>query len=374
MSEEGINLLKPKAHKTEFTKNKKLKKTSLQTMKLALFSLATIAAAFRPGHVAAQTTTDFKFGAHAVDQCSDPVATVTNSDVLNVFPTRDDDGVCRDERGICFGDCVTVVIDAGSKGQSPPINVRVGLGLQDPGNCSPIAEKENSPKGWDFTWNGKCGKGNSGVGFWQNCFVHDICVWARCTDDDAVPGGISIDAFGVTGGQDDEFCGKAYLDAKEDWRKANAPIIGCATDAACPDPMTCRVGKCIFPRPDGDYCDDDDDCEGYCSFLRCRSGREGDFCDKDSDCDGYCEMFKCYDGSEGDRCGKDSDCQSGLTCFGTAGSARCSKKKGEGAQCGHDNDCLGYCQMLRCWDGSRGDKCKRGSDCKSGKCRFRRCK
>lgn len=318
---------------------------------------------------------DFNFGDHAVDQCSNPIATVTNDDSLNVFPPRDSNGNCQDERGICLGDCVTVIVNGGSdKGQSPPLNVVVGADLPDPGDCSVVAAQENSPPGWDFTHNGMCGKGHSGEGYWQNCFVHDVCVSARCTDPGAIPGGASLPVVGLTGGKDDEFCGHAYEDAKMDWRKANANLIGCGADNGCPDPMTCRLGKCSYPRPEGDYCDDDDDCEGYCSFLRCRSGDEGDPCESDSDCDGYCELLKCYDGSQGDRCGKDSDCQSGLTCFGAAGSARCEPKKGEGAQCGHDNDCIGYCQMLRCWDGSKGDKCKRGSDCKSGRCRWRLCK
>ena len=318
---------------------------------------------------------DFKFGDHAVHQCGDPIATVTNTDKLNLYQPRDPDtNECQSDTGICVGDCVAVVIDAGGGlGTSQPLNVIIGAALPNPGDCSSQAEERNSPPGWDFSYTGMCGKGKSGDGYWQNCLVHDVCVWARCTDHDAIPGGVT---FFTEGGSLDKYCGEAFDDGRTDWRKSNGWHIGCGADTGCPDPMTCSLGKCIYPRPEGDYCDDDDDCQGYCSFFRCRSGNEGDMCDKDSDCtNGYCELLKCYDGSEGDRCGKDSDCQNGLTCFGVVGStARCERKKGEGAQCGHDNDCLGYCQMLRCWDGSKRDKCKHNSDCQSRKCRFRRCR
>lgn len=124
-------------------------------------------------------SSDFNFGDHAVDQCSNPIATVTNSGALNVFPPRDANGNCPN--ALCLGDCVTVIVDGGgSLGNSPPINIIIGDDLPDPGDCSTVAAEQNSPPGWDFTHNGMCGKGESGDGYWNNCFVHDVCVWARC--------------------------------------------------------------------------------------------------------------------------------------------------------------------------------------------------
>ena len=307
-----------------------------------LSTLLVLGAAFAPLALG-----NLNFGDHATDQCDTPIATITNQPGLNVFPPRSDNGICDDPQGICLGDCVRVIVNAGgSKGTSLPINVIVGGALPDPGDCSPIAAQRNEPVGWDFTHTGMCGQANHGEGYWHNCLVHDVCVWARCTDDEAIPGGFSIGLDGlqveIGGGINDEFCGFSFEHAMMDFIYANSPVLTCLSDLHCPDPMICRLTECTFSKAAGEYCDQDGDCQGYC------------------------EMLRCWDGKEGDRCGKNSDCDGDLTCFGAAGSARCARQKGEGAQCGSDADCLGYCQFLRCWDGSKGDKCKYTSDCQEG--------
>ncbi|KAJ9466463.1 hypothetical protein DIPPA_58720 [Diplonema papillatum] len=100
---------------------------------------------------------------------------------------------------------------------------------------------------------------------------------------------------------------------------------------------------------------------------------EGLACLKDSDCKGYCHKLMCFNGSSGDPCGFDSDCQSGLTCYGIRPFSQCTAGKPEGAVCVSDSDCLGYCEKLRCRDGSSGDLCGSNSDCQSGNCK-RKCK
>lgn len=77
--------------------------------------------------------------------------------------------------------------------QAAGVNIIVGSSLPDPGNCSSVAIDTNDPPGsWDFSYAGACGKGDSGEGYWHNCFVHDVCVWARCTDNGLIAGGLSI--------------------------------------------------------------------------------------------------------------------------------------------------------------------------------------
>ncbi|KAJ9455855.1 hypothetical protein DIPPA_50783 [Diplonema papillatum] len=94
----------------------------------------------------------------------------------------------------------------------------------------------------------------------------------------------------------------------------------------------------------------------------------GGFCLKDSDCLGYCHTLKCYDGVEFDPCSTNSDCLPGLTCAGAL-TPQCEAGKPEGAVCGANTDCLGYCQLLKCWDGSNGDRCGKDSDCMSKQCK-----
>ncbi|KAJ9453572.1 putative tenascin-X isoform X1 [Diplonema papillatum] len=188
-----------------------------------------------------------------------------------------------------------------------------------------------------------CGQGNAGQGMWHNCFVHDACVWARCTDDNLIPEGVRVlnDAAGV----DDEFCGQAFGNARVDWIFANA-LPSCLADASCPTGTNCIMGACMqIAQP------------------------EGSTCTVDTDCTGYCQVLQCWDGSSGDKCGKDSDCASGLTFYGPQGLGRCQAGLSEGGLCGADLDCLGYCEKLRCWDGSTGDSCGSNSDCQSGECK-----
>jgi hypothetical protein len=284
---------------------------------------------------------DFNFGPHAVDQCVNPIATVSNSEgsfgAQDTILDRGTDGICRSEKGYCVGDCVRVVVKADGGRQSRGINVIVASNLPDPGNCSDVAIDTNDPPGsWDFTHAGACGKGASGDGYWHNCFVHDVCVWARCTDDDLIAGGLSIRG---TGGIDDQYCGKAFDDARKDFVFAHIPV-SCLSDAMCPEGTDCKAGTC-----------------------RQRGLPEGSACYTDADCDGYCQLLRCYDGSEGDRCGEDADCQGDLTCIGARPNGTCKRPKAEGGSCGSDADCQGYCQFLRCWDGSKGDKCRSTSDC-----------
>ena len=300
----------------------------------------------------AEADADFHYGPHAVDQCDNPIATVTNSSgtfgAANTIFHRDSNGVCRSEKGYCLGDCVTVVVKDGNGDLSAGINIIAGSNLPDPGTCSDIAIDTNDPPGsWDFSNAGACGKGNSGRGRWHNCFVHDVCVWARCTDDNLIAGGLRING---PGGIDDRFCGKAFDDARKDYVYANI-LISCINDDDCPEGTDCIAGNC-----------------------RQKKLSEGSTCYTDSDCEGYCQLLKCYDGSEGDMCAKNSDCQDGLTCFGPRPGGRCKALRDEGAICGADSDCKGYCQFLRCWDGSKGDKCGSTSDCQAGYRCKKRCR
>lgn len=340
----------------------------------------------------------FNFGPHAIDLCSNPVAEITNmkADAQNLrIPPRNNDGSCSDE--FCAGDCVSIVINAGGqKGKSNTINVIAGGNLPDPGNCSDIAIDKNDPPGsWDFTGNGACGKGTVGNGFWKNCLVHDTCVWARCTDDTLVSGGILPD-----GGISDEYCGFSFEHAIQDYIYSRGGE--CVNDAQCTSPLTCLLTRCVTPQDEGEYCEFDRDCKGYCELFQCFDGSsgdpcnkdsdcqsdldcnldnfqlvcgearpkgEGEYCDEDNDCKGYCELFRCYDGSVGDSCNKDSDCQSGLDCDWENFKLVCKKKKDEGKFCWGDSECQGYCHDLKCWDGSKGDRCGSNSDCKSKKCK-----
>ena len=295
---------------------------------------------------------DFGFGPHAVHQCDNPIATVSNSagtfGLQNTILPRDSDGTCRSQKGYCIGDCVTVVAKEDDGKQAAGINVYAGFTLPDPGNCSDIAIDTNDPPGsWDFTHAGRCGKGASGDGYWHNCFVHDVCVWARCTSDELIAGGLSVIG---DGGIDDAFCGKAFDDARKDWVYANL-IIECLSDSMCPEGTDCKVGTC-----------------------RRLGLPEGSPCVTDADCDGHCQLLKCWDGSEGDRCREDSDCEGDLTCYGLNPNRRCKQQKGEGGVCGSDADCKGYCQFLKCWDGSKGDKCGSTADCQAGLSCKKRCR
>lgn len=296
---------------------------------------------------------DFNFGAHAVDQCARPVATISNTagsmthDNLILF--REPDGSCRSKRGYCVGDCVRVEIKADGGKVSRGINVIAGLNLPNPSNCSEVAVKTNYPgASWDFTAAGACGKGARGNGIWHNCLVHDVCVWARCTDHGLIAGLNPGDLF-TKHPRDDQFCGKAFADASKDFILANVPL-SCLSDRMCPEGTDCKMGACLQ-----------------------RGLPEGSPCVTDSDCEGYCQLLKCYDGSKGDRCRDKSDCQPGLTCIGVRPNGHCQEPKNEGAMCDADSDCKGYCQFLRCWDGSKGDKCRTTSDCQKGLTCKKRC-
>jgi hypothetical protein len=299
--------------------------------------------------VTVMSTNSFNFGTHARHQCNNPVKTLTNKDSnaqdLRIPPRRSNGSCSKD---ICIGDCVAIVVNAGSdKGKSHAINVIAGGDLPDPGNCSDKAEERNDPPGWDFTANGACGKGADGNGFWKNCLVHDTCVWARCRDDKSVPGGI-----GINGGKTDEYCGRSFKHAREDYAYSHGFLPECWSNSQCADPLTCLLQFCISPQPEGSYCDSDNDCLGYC------------------------HLFKCYDGSKNDMCGKDSDCKSDLSCQFYNGLKKCRPKKKYGDWCGQDADCGSgmYCQFTKCRDGRRKDKCRRSSECQGSlKCK-RRCR
>jgi len=227
---------------------------------------------------------------------------------------------------------------------SAGVNIVAGSHLPDPGNCSAIAAGTNVPPGWDFSHAGACGKGDSGQGRWHNCFVHDVCVWARCTDDALRAGGV-----GSNGGGSDEFCGQAFDDSQVDWLAAHVPIA-CLADSMCPAGTHCAFGVCTV-----------------------NGLPEGSPCVTDTDREGYCQLLQCWDGSPGDKCSHDSDCQGDLTCFGADPAGTCQYNKPEGALCGSDADCQGYCQFLQCWDGSKGDKCASTSDCQPGLSCKKRC-
>ena len=93
--------------------------------------------------VTVMSTNNFNFGTHARHQCNNPVKTLTNKDSnaqdLRIPPRRSNGSCSKD---ICIGDCVAIVVNAGSdKGKSHAINVIAGGDLPDPGNCSDKAEE-----------------------------------------------------------------------------------------------------------------------------------------------------------------------------------------------------------------------------------------
>lgn len=249
----------------------------------------------------------WNFGEHALDQCNNPVTTIDNiassltTDQFRI-PPRKFDGTCFSPTlGYCIGDCVRVEIRGrGSSGRSPAINVIAGGALPDPKTtghklCSSVAERTNFPVGWDFTHAGKCGKGDRGsigdtksVGVWHNCLVHDVCVWARCTEDDTVAGG----AKPITDkdGGDDPLCGLSYDHAQVDWFHANNPLAGkCTSDSTCPKHWNCVALTCkIEGSAPGAFCANDSDCRGYCQFSggrpKCFDGKKGDTCKKNHEC------------------------------------------------------------------------------------------
>ena len=103
---------------------------------------------------------------------------------------------------------------------------------------------------------------------------------------------------------------------------------------------------------------------------------EAHSCLRDGDCrDGYCVLTKCWNGTINDRCLRNSQCDDTLVCrlAGRVKGQRCLRKLQEGKFCLRDSECLGYCQNLRCWDGTDGDICSKNSDCQGGlTCKRRR--
>ena len=162
-------------------------------------------------------------------------------------------------------------------------------------------------------------------------------------------------------------------------------LDACWEDSECPDGMYCEEFTC-YHGVLGDPCKHNSDCGHHNGLgdLSCQGaidkicqplGEEGDGCTEDADCEGYCQGLKCWDGSEGDDCRQESDCQGDdLTCIGTPPFAKCRRQKNEGEWCGHNDDCKGYCQFLKCWDGSKGDKCKYHSECQGSLSCKKRCR
>lgn len=233
------------------------------------------------------STLNFNFGDYVMDFCDDPVMTLTNQVYSNNapqprsrIPPRNPDGTCSDDM-LCIGDCVAVIVTyAGGEedrfeSSSRPINVVAGMDLPNPGTCSDEAVDRNYPPGsWDFSSVGSCGKGIDGHGYWKNCLVHDVCVWARCHDNGLVPGGIGL--LGRGGGESDAFCGLAFQHAKWDWLYSHSLLPECWFDSSyCVSPLTCWLGLCIRRRKGGSYCINDENCEGYCHFFKCYDILEG---------------------------------------------------------------------------------------------------
>ena len=99
------------------------------------------------------------------------------------------------------------------------------------GECSDRAARRNVPPGWDFSSVGMCGKGRAGLGHWRDCFVHDVCVWANCARDDAIPGGfVLLRPLGNDPSRDAD-CGAEYDAAIDDWIAAN--VVQCEHDTDC---------------------------------------------------------------------------------------------------------------------------------------------
>lgn len=259
----------------------------------------------------------FDFGPHYLDQCDNPVAEVTNYLTVQKLeiPVLNSDGSCTSPvLGYCVGSCVTVRVRADEEKISRPVNVIVGEELPNPGTCSSVAVNTNWPKKeWDFSATGKCGQGGDvlegipAIGYWNGCFVHDVCVWARCTANDLVAGGTEVNAITkglfdpILGlldlpdlpdrsGEEDLMCGFAYQAASNDFSTGNVEGRFCLNDDFCGSGLNCVLGACRVGRP------------------------RGSLCANDSDCIDYCEKLYCYDGRRDDPCGTTADCQSGLRC------------------------------------------------------------
>ena len=164
------------------------------------------------------------------------------------------------------GQCVGVHWE--DRGGPKHATVVVGQTLpKDVSRCSKAAAGRNIPAGWDFSAAGMCGKGTTGRGYWRDCLIHDVCVWANCHRDDAIPGGwILLRLVGNDPSRDPD-CGAEYDAAFDDW--VNANMISCKADSDC------ETGRCAWkyglhclPRlPLHHVCEGHSDCEsGRCAL------------------------------------------------------------------------------------------------------------
>jgi hypothetical protein len=149
----------------------------------------------------------------------------------------------------------------------------------------------------------------------------------------------------------------------------------CAAGLYCGNEQ-CRDGS------EGDFCDSDAQCQGgICQDHACQDGSPGDDCfaTGDSACDGsydiMCRNGTCaFAGDEGEYCDDDADCNQYLAPYCVAGECETGN---EDSRCFNDGDCRSwspFCVAGICWNGSPGDLCEYDSDCLSGECdSFGRC-
>ena len=169
---------------------------------------------------------------------------------------------------------------------------------------------------------------------------------------------------------------------------------GCSAETACPTGQVCGVREsdfgpyreCIQPSSSelGAFCESDAECaSGHCTralhfnnatCAECTSDAEcaeGEVCGVEVLAGGATRVCEANEPAPlGELCGGNDQCQSGVCCFGA-----CSECCGEffecegGAECGTSE--LGPGALLCAPGGgerARGDACRSGSDCRSGRC------
>ncbi len=135
----------------------------------------------------------------------------------------------------------------------------------------------------------------------------------------------------------------------------------CTELATCPFGWSCEGSRCKR-EPIGDVCGVDEDCTtGMCRDGFCSRG-----CDDEGPCpDGYsCDGGECRLHPIGEACGGSSECTSGLCVDGY-----CSRACGDEAPCGPAYLCVeGQCLSL-----DLGDGCEVAEDCPGGFCEGGQC-
>lgn len=166
----------------------------------------------------------------------------------------------------------------------------------------------------------------------------------------------------------------------------------CAEPERCAEGHACRLGVCLVPRPPGDACEQDEECQ----FQSCIAGTcaaspfeletspidslLGRACDETMPCNDRAGALICLDGvchlrlDAGERCSEDRDCRLGQGCVdGRCFELGCTLDPGE--------PCSRSCSTGVCLDGvcadvgRLGDPCDQGCEplleCFEGRCQSR---